>query len=268
MTQWWIGAFVVMLAAALGYYIRLIIGRYAVKSSEQDSNRMLSDARKEAESIRQGASLQAKEAVIKAREEFEANIKTRRQEIAALEERAAQRDLNLDRKVAMIDKKYQQVEQKVAEIEKKETEVNQQHEEYQTLVKTEREKLQRIAGMTLDEARRALIARIEEEVRGETGMLVRRLQEEAKETAEREAKKIMALAIQRFSSGHFSELMTSTVALPSDDLKGRIIGREGRNIRALDIFGIFFDQYLAAQAGRRFPRSARCQGRRFVARPR
>ena len=82
MTQWWIGAFVVMLAAALGYYIRLIIGRYAVKSSEQDSSRMLSDARREAESIRQGAGLQAKEAVLKAREEFEANIKTRRQEIA------------------------------------------------------------------------------------------------------------------------------------------------------------------------------------------
>ena len=117
MTQWWIGAFVVMLAAALGYYIRLIIGRYAVKSSEQDSSRMLSDARREAESIRQGAGIQAKEAVLKAREEFETNIKTRRQEIAALEERSAQRDLNLDRKVAMIDKKYQQVEQKTAEIE-------------------------------------------------------------------------------------------------------------------------------------------------------
>ena len=94
MTQWWIGAFVVMLAAAFGYYIRLIIGRYAVKSSEQDSSRMLSDARREAESIRQGAGLQAKEAVLKAREEFEANIKTRRQEIAALEERAAQRELD------------------------------------------------------------------------------------------------------------------------------------------------------------------------------
>jgi len=82
MTQWWIGAFVVMLAAALGYYIRLIIGRYAIKSSEQDSSRMLGDARREAESIRQGAGLQAKEAVLKAREEFEANIKTRRQEIS------------------------------------------------------------------------------------------------------------------------------------------------------------------------------------------
>ena len=85
MTQWWIGAFVVMLAAALGYYIRLIIGRYVAKSSEQDSSRMLSDARREAESIRQGAGLKAKEAVLKAREEFETNIKTRRREIAALE---------------------------------------------------------------------------------------------------------------------------------------------------------------------------------------
>lgn len=234
MMQWWIGAFVVMLAAALGYYVRLIIGRYEVKSSERDSSRMLNDARKEAESIRQNAGIQAKEAVIKAREEFENGIKSRRQELAALEERAAQRELNLDRKVSMIDKKYQQVEQKVVELEKKETEINQQRDEYQTLVKTEREKLQRIAGLTPDEARKALMTRVEEEVRGETGMLIRRLQEDAKESAERESKKILALAIQRFSGGHFSELMTSTVALPSDDLKGRIIGREGRNIRALE----------------------------------
>ncbi|MBI2437498.1 MAG: ribonuclease Y, partial [Lentisphaerae bacterium] len=234
MTQWWIGAFVVMLGGVLGYYIRLIIGRYAVKSSEQDSSRMLSEARREAESIRQGAGLQAKEAVLKAREEFEASIKTRRQEIVALEERAAQRELNLDRKVAMIDKKYQQVEQKVTEVEKKEVEVNQQRAEYQNLVKTEREKLQRIAGLTPEEARKALMIRVEEEARNETGMLIRRLQEEAKETAERESKKIVALAIQRYAGGHVSELMTSTIALPSDDLKGRIIGREGRNIRALE----------------------------------
>ena len=234
MTQWWMGALVVLLAATLGYYIRYIIGRYAAKAAEQRAQRFLEDARRDGEAIRQQADLQAKAAMLKVRDEFEAEIKTRRQELAALEERLAQRELNLDRKVAMIDKKYLAVEQKTAEIEKKETEISQQREEYAGLVKQEREKLQRMAGLTQEEARRALMTRTEEEIRGETGMLIRRLQEEAKETAEREAKKIIAVAIQRYASGHASEIMTSTVSLPSDDLKGRIIGREGRNIRALE----------------------------------
>ncbi|MCG2679922.1 MAG: ribonuclease Y [Kiritimatiellae bacterium] len=234
MMQWWIGAFLVLLAAGLGYYIRLIIGRYKIQSGEQEAKRLLDEARREVDGTRKEAGIQAKAEVLKAREAFEHETKSRRQEMAALEARMAERELNLDRKVAMIDKKNLAIEQKLAEVEKKEVELNQQRDEYNALIKTEREKLQRIAGMTLEEARRALMARIEEEVRGETGMLIRRLQEEAKENAERAAKKIVALAIQRFSSGHVSEIMTSTIALPSEDMKGRIIGREGRNIRALE----------------------------------
>lgn len=234
MTQWWMGALVVLLAATLGYYLRYIIGRYAAKALEHEARRLLEDTKRESEAIRQQADVQAKAAMLKARDEFESEAKARRQELAALEERIGQRELNLERKVSMIDKKYVAVEQKLAEIEKKETEIGQQREEYTNLIKAEREKLQRIAGLTQDEARRALMARTEEEIRGETGMLIRRLQEEAKETAERDAKQIVATAVQRYASGHVGELMTSTVNLPSDDLKGRIIGREGRNIRALE----------------------------------
>ena len=234
MTQWWMGALVVILAATLGYYVRFIIGRYAAKTAEQKAQRLLEDAKRDADSIRQQTDLQAKAAMLKVRDEFEAEVKIRRQELTSLEERTAQRELNLDRKVAMIDKKYQVVEQKTVGIETKEKEIGLQREEYTNLVKSEREKLQRLAGLTQEEARRALMTRTEEEIRSETGMLIRRLQEEAKETAEREAKKIITVAIQRYASGHASEIMTSTVSLPSDDLKGRIIGREGRNIRALE----------------------------------
>ncbi len=234
MLQWWIGALVVLLAAGLGYYLRLIIGRYAVKSGEQDARRLVEEARREADALRKEGGLQAQAEVLKAREAFENENKARRQEVAALEARAAERELNLDRKVAMIDKKTQAVEQKLAEAEKKEAELNQQREEYAGLVKAEREKLQRIAGLTLDEARRTLMSRLEEDVRGETGMLIRRLQEEAKESAERESRKIVALAIQRFAAGHVGEMMTSIVTLPNEEMKGRIIGREGRNIRALE----------------------------------
>ncbi len=234
MLQWWTVTLVVIAAAGLGYYIRLIIGRYEVKSGEREVKHLLGDAQSEVKKIRQEATLQAKAEVIKARDEFENKVKTRRQELTALEKRRSQLELNLERKVTMIDKKMQGVDQKLSDIEKKEVDIKQQHDEYTQLLSTEREKLQGIAGMTHEEARRALFARIEEDVRGETGMLIRRMQEEAKETAERESTKIVTQAIQRYAFGHISEIMTSSVTLPSDDMKGRIIGREGRNIRALE----------------------------------
>ena len=234
MMQWWTGALVVMLAAGLGYYIRLIIGRYEVKSGEREVKHQLDDASKEADRIRGEAAVQAKAEVIKAREEFEKSTVAKRQEAAAMEERLSQRELNIERKVAMLDKKTQLADQKLEEMARKETELAQQRAEYDKLVAEEREKLQRIAGMTHEEAKRVFMARVEEELKGETGMLIRRLQEEAKETSEREARKIVAQAVQRCAFGHFSDLMTSTVALPSDDMKGRRIGREGRNIRSLE----------------------------------
>lgn len=234
MMQWWTGAMVVLLAAALGYYIRLIIGRYEVRSGEREVQHQLDDARREADRIRKDAVIQAKAEVIKAREEFENSIATKKQEAAAMEERLEQRELNLERKVSMLDKKNQLADQKLDELSKKETELATRLTEYDKLVAEERAKLQRIAGMTHDEARRAFMARVEDELKSETGMLIRRKQEEAKETAEKEARKIVALAVQRYAFGHFSDLMTSTVALPSDDMKGRIIGREGRNIRSIE----------------------------------
>lgn len=234
MREWWMGAFVVMLAATLGFYLRVIFGRYMLKSSEHESRQLMNNAQRDSEETRKEAKIQAKAEVIKAREEFENESKTRRKEGVVLDERFAQRELNLDRKVTMIDKKDQALEQKIADISKKETEMVKQKDELGAALKAQNEKLQQIAGMRMEEARTALLARTEAEVRTESGLLIRRLQEEAKETAEQEAGKIVALAIQRYAFGHVSELMTSTVQLPSEDMKGRIIGREGRNIRALE----------------------------------
>ncbi|MCA1808014.1 MAG: ribonuclease Y [Kiritimatiellia bacterium] len=234
MMQWMTGALVVMLAAALGYYVRVIFGRYNATSGEREAQRLRDEARREADTIRRETDLQSKSEALKAREALEEEIKKRRQEVAGLEERQAQRELNLDRKVAMLDKKNHLLDQKIADLEKKTGELQVQREACDNLLKTEKEKLQRIAGMTQEEARRTLMLRIEEEVRGETGMLIRRRQEEARQTSEREARRIVATAVQRYAMGHSAELMTSTVTLASDDMKGRIIGREGRNIRALE----------------------------------
>lgn len=232
--EWYYVALLLLLAAGLGYYVRLLVGRYSVKSTERSASIQVEDARRSAEAIRKDAEIKAKEEVIKARDEFERQMKSRRDEMAAIEERIAQKEQGLDRKVSMIDKKYQTAEQKQAELEKKEEEYRKDRDALSKLVEQEKARLQSVAGMTQEQARQHLLGRLSEEIHGETGMLIRRMQEEAKETAEREARKIVALAIQRYSSGHVSELMTSTVTLANDEMKGRIIGREGRNIRALE----------------------------------
>ena len=218
----------------LGYGLRVILNRRQVTDSQRSAERIVAEARREAENLLKESRLQAKADAIKDREEFENSTKSRREELAALEGRIAQRESNLDRKVALIDKKERGVDQKQQDLEKVEKDLAQKATELTRMHEEERERLQRVAGMTQAEARQVLMSRIEAEVNTESAGLVRRLQEDARETAEREAQKIVALAVQRYAAGHACERMTSTVALPSDDLKGRIIGRDGRNIRALE----------------------------------
>jgi len=210
------------------------MGRMKATADEGQAKMLLADAQREAETIRKEGTISAKAEVLKAREEFEKSTESRRKELAALEERVNLRETNLDRKVSLIDKKERTVDEKLANIEQRDEELKQDKEQVQKLIEEEKQKLQRIAGMTQDEARQMLLSRMEKEVHGEIGGLIRRMQEQAKDTAEREAKKIITQAIQRYASSHTSDIVTSTVALPSDDMKGRIIGRDGRNIRALE----------------------------------
>jgi len=210
------------------------MGRMKATADEGQAKMLLADAQREAETIRKEGTISAKAEVLKAREEFEKSTESRRKELAALEERVNLRETNLDRKVSLIDKKERTVDEKLANIEQRDEELKQDKEQVQKLIEEEKQKLQRIAGMTQDEARQTLLSRMEKEVHGEIGGLIRRMQEQAKDTAERESKKIITQAIQRYASSHTSDIVTSTVALPSDDMKGRIIGRDGRNIRALE----------------------------------
>ncbi len=218
----------------VGYGVRVMLNRRQVTDSQRSAERIVAEARREADNLLKESRLQAKADLLKDREEFERSTKSRREELTALEGRIAQRESNLDRKVALIDKKERGVDQKEQEVEKMEKDLVQRGVELTRMQEEERERLQRVAGMTQAEARQVLMSRIESEVQTESAGLVRRLQEDARETAEREAQKIVALAVQRYAAGHAGERMTSTVALPSDDLKGRIIGRDGRNIRALE----------------------------------
>lgn len=228
------GILIGVVCILVGYAIRYTIGNMQADANENRAREALKDAKRQCTSIVKEGEVLAKAEVIKAKEEFEKSTKQRREELTAFEERINQRELNLDRKVAMLDKKESAVDQRLADLETKNIELDAARTEVASLQEQVIQKLQNIAGMNREEARRTLLDRLEKEVHGEMGGLIRRMQDNARETAEREAKKIVATAIQRYSSSHAAEMMTSTVALPNEEMKGRIIGREGRNIRSLE----------------------------------
>jgi ribonuclease Y len=219
---------------AAGYLARSRIARYRAGAAENQAKAAVEQSEQQARNILKEAEVKARAEVIRAREEFEKTTKSRRDELSAVEERLVQRETNLDRKVAMIDKKEQTIESRLQEVQQQSAKIESERAEVRNLAAEARQKLQQLAGLSEEDARKALLGRVEKELHGEVGTLIRRSQEQAKEAANREARKLVALAVQRCASSHASELMTTVVSLPSDDVKGRIIGREGRNIRALE----------------------------------
>jgi len=219
---------------AIGYVLRHILGTLKADAAEKRAEVSMAEAEREAAAIRKEGQIHAKAEVLKAREEFEKSTKKRRGELEGIEERVSQRETNLDRKMALVEKKERQVDTRIAEVDEKVKRVDAREAKAKALIEEETEKLQRVAGMTREEAKQSLLELVEQEAHNETGGLIRRLQETAKETAEVEAKRIVAMAIQRYGASHASAITTSIVQLPSDDMKGRIIGRDGRNIRTLE----------------------------------
>ncbi|MBI5144348.1 MAG: ribonuclease Y, partial [Candidatus Omnitrophica bacterium] len=192
-------------------------------------------AKSEAEKIRHEAELAAKDILLKTRAEFEKETKDRRQELLVLEKRLIQKEENLDRKVDIIDRKEKDTERRERSLIDREKTTHAKEKELEVLLQEEKEKLQRVSGMTRDEARQILLKRLEDEVKQEAALMIKRTEDEAREKADKEARKIIGLAIQRCAAEHTVETTVSVVNLPNDEMKGRIIGREGRNIRALEI---------------------------------
>ena len=217
-----------------GYALRGLIGRWQADAIEKQAQIKLNEADGEVRNRLKEADIQARAEVVKAREEFEKSTKARRKELQDIEERLTIREENMDKKAILLEKKDQAVSQKQEEQQRKGEELQLRRSETDKRWQEAEQRLQKLAGMTHDEARREVSHKAEQEVRSEAGSLIRRIQEEAKETGEREAARIVTMAVQRFAITHASEMMTCTVPLPSDDIKGRIIGREGRNIRTLE----------------------------------
>src|SRR5918999_126036 len=207
----------------------------AKATAEETAKRLVGEAEREAETLRKGAVVAGKEEIIRLREAFEGETRARREEIEREERRLADRETTLDRKFELLDQRDKELSRRASEFGRREKSVVQREEELDRLIGDERRRLEQLAGMSVQEAKAELVQRLQEEAQAEAANTLREIRETARRNAEREAKKIVALAVQRIAADHTAEITVSSVALPNDEMKGRIIGREGRNIRAFEL---------------------------------
>jgi len=211
----------------LGKYVRKKIAEGKIGSAEQEAKRIVDEAARDAENSKKDALLQAREQIHKERTETERELKEQKTELTRQERRLVQKEENLDKKSENLDKKTEQLTEKLKEADELKEKINEALEQ-------QFEILQKISGYTADEAKAELIQKLEEEVRHDAALKIIEIESRLKEEADQKAKDIISLAIQRCASDHVSETTVSTVALPNDEMKGRIIGREGRNIRTIE----------------------------------
>jgi ribonucrease Y len=207
----------------------------AKATAEETSKRILSEAEREAETLRKSAVVAGKEELIKLREAFESEVRGRRTEVEKEERRVTERETTLDRKLDILEQRDKELSRRGSEFGRREKVVAEREEELKALIAEERKRLESLAGMSAQDAKAELIRRLEEEAQADAANKLREVRERARRDAEREAKKIVALAIQRIAAEHTAESTVAAVSLPSDEMKGRIIGREGRNIRAFEL---------------------------------
>ncbi len=229
---WIIGVIIALIAMLvigflLGALYRKRVAEREISSAEEEAKRIINESIKSAESKKREALLEAKEEIHKNRTEFEQEEKQRRAELQRQENRLRQKEETLDKKTNTLDKKTETMNHRLAEAEATQAEAARIKQE-------QMEMLQKISGYTVEEAKEYLIASVEKEVTHETAVKIREIEAQAKEDSERTAREIVALAIQRCAVDHTSEITVSVVPLPDDEMKGRIIGREGRNIRSIE----------------------------------
>lgn len=213
--------------AALGYFGRKALAEAKIASAEDAAKRTVEDAKREADRVRREAVIEAKEEAIRQKNEAEREIRDRRNEVQNRERRLAQREESLDHKSEGLEKKDETLRSREKDIDLLQTEVDQ-------IKAKQLAELERIAGLDREAAKAILMKHVEDESRQEAAALVRAIETEAKEDGDKKARDIISLAIQRCAADHVAETSVSVVSLPNDEMKGRIIGREGRNIRAFE----------------------------------
>lgn len=216
-----------MLGAFAGILYRKKVAEAEIGSAEAQAKKIIEEGEKVAETKKKEAILEAKEDILRQRNEAEREIKERRKEVSRLESRAVAREESLDKKLESLERKEEALDRKIKENTEK-------GEKIDELYSRQSEMLEKISGYTKEEAKKELLDSIEQEVRHDAALRIIEIESELKEEADRKAREIISLAIQRCAADHVSESTVSTVSLPSDDMKGRIIGREGRNIRTIE----------------------------------
>lgn len=219
---------------ALGWMVKARHFRNKLESSRNLSARIVDEAKKEAETIKKEAMLQAKENLLKLKTEFESDTRDRKAELDGLEKRLRVKEESLDRRSDGLTQKEQAVENREKALLQKESQLQEKHDRCDRMLEEQTLKLEQIAGITSDEAKNFLLQSMEAAARRDAALLIRKIEEEAKRTADNQAREIIAYAIQRYAGDYVAENTVSVVNLPSDEMKGRIIGREGRNIRAIE----------------------------------
>jgi ribonucrease Y len=220
--------------AIVGYLVRKSIAEAKISSAERAAAQIVEDAKRDADASKKEALLEAKDEIHKLRTEAEREVRERRNELQKQEHRLVQKEEILDRKSETLDKKEESLERREESLTKKQRQIEEIESKVEELLKEQQRELERISSITRDEARQIIMTETENEMTHELAMMVKEMENRAKEEADKKAKEILSLAIQRCAADHVAETTVSVVNLPNDEMKGRIIGREGRNIRTLE----------------------------------
>jgi len=223
-----------VIAFILGWYWNKKVSQAKLQDAEDLAQKILDEARKESETLKKEAILEAKDEWYERKVELERELQDIRKELKSREKRLATKESHLDRKVDVLNKKEKAVSARERELQTKARVIDEQNERLNELIAEQTRMLEKISRMTSEEAKQLLIRNMENQAKMEASQLIRDIKDKATREAEREAKHIISLAVERYAAEHVAESTVAVVSLPSDDMKGRIIGREGRNIRAFE----------------------------------
>ena len=218
----------------VGFFVRKSIAEAKINGATNHANHIIEDAKRDSETIKKEALLEAKDQIFKIRTDAENEIRDRRSEIQKQENRLMQKEENLDRKDDGLSKRESVLERKEDSLVLKQQQIEELESKIEGLIAAQQDELERISSLNREEARQLILTKVENELSHETAILVKETEARAKEEADKKAKDILSLAIQRCAADHVAETTVSVVNLPNDEMKGRIIGREGRNIRTLE----------------------------------
>src|SRR5699024_10502271 len=227
-------ALVLIVGIVVGYLIRKSIAEAKISSAETLAKQRVEEANRNAEATKKEALLEAKEENQKFRQQAEQELNERRSEAQTQENRLIQKEENMDRRSETHDKSELLVEKKEQSLTEQQQQIEEMESKVEAMLKAQQTELERISGYTTDQARQIILDRIEKELKHEAALMIKETENHAKEEADKKAKNILSLALQRCAADHVAETTVSVVNLPNDEMKGRIIGREGRNIRTLE----------------------------------